>query len=158
MKKKIFAILLAAALMAAAACGGDGGNMPYEPDTPEPPPHEGVFVSDHGTMEFNGDGETVKFSFDAELAGLTGLPEGEQKGTYTFLSGALPPHGSMPIRYDVAHELEIKAGSVTTVINVGVVENGVASTGTNCTTADRITFIYRNDAGSYGIDFIKSKD
>ena len=34
-------------------------NMPYEPDTPAPAPHEGVFTSEHGSMTFSGDGESV---------------------------------------------------------------------------------------------------
>ncbi|MBR5754491.1 MAG: hypothetical protein IKX97_01530, partial [Erysipelotrichaceae bacterium] len=76
-------------------------NYPYEPDTPAPDPHTGTFVSEYGTMTFNGDGKTVVLDIDGELAGLAGLPEGKNEGTYIFLSGDLPPHGSMEIRYDV---------------------------------------------------------
>ncbi len=36
-------------------------DYPYEPDTPAPPPHEGVFTSEHGTMTISGDGEAVDF-------------------------------------------------------------------------------------------------
>ena len=70
-------------------------NIPYEPDTPAPAPHEGAFTSEHGSLRFNGDGESITIQFDGELAALTGLPEGEHTGTYVFLSGDLPPHGSI---------------------------------------------------------------
>ena len=50
-------------------------------------------------MEFNGDGRTVSFTFDTWLAELTGLPEGESQGTYVFLSGDLPPHGSIMVSH-----------------------------------------------------------
>ena len=161
MKKIIAAVILAFSISTLAACGTLGGgapNMPYVPDTPAPDPHIGLFVSDHGTMEFNGDGKTVIYNFDKTLAELTGLPEGEHEAEYSFMSGPLPPTGSTPIRYDVAHELKITVGSDSATIDIGVVNNGSASTGTNCTTADRITFIYHADSGYYGVDFIKSKD
>ena len=72
------------------------------------PNHDGVFVSDHGTMTFNGDGKTVKVDIDDELAQLMGLSTGSFEGTYVFLSGYLPPVGSVDVRYDVAHELEFR--------------------------------------------------
>ena len=31
---------------------------PKDPGTPPPPAHSGVYVSDHGSMTFNGDGKT----------------------------------------------------------------------------------------------------
>ncbi len=86
------------------------GNYPYELDTPAPAPHDGTFVSEHGSMRFTGNDETVVIEFDKELAALTGLPQGEKKGTYVFLSGNLPPNGSFPVRYDIAHEMQIKVG------------------------------------------------
>ena len=43
-----------------------------------PAPHEGVFTSEHGSMTFPGDGESVIIEFDKELADCLGLPEGEK--------------------------------------------------------------------------------
>lgn len=54
----------------------DDFNYPYEPDTPAPAPHEGTFVSDYGTMTFNGDGESVTIDFNEDLAQRLGLPAG----------------------------------------------------------------------------------
>ena len=107
-------------------CGGcshpgpEPDNYPYEPDTPTPAAHDGTFVSDHGSMVFNGDGESIVIDFDKELSELTGLPEGSQKGKYAFLSGNLPPHGSMPVRYDIAHELEITVAGQSAVVDMGI--------------------------------------
>ena len=56
----------------------------------------------------------------SELAKLTGLPQGEHKATYVFLSGELPPNGSVPVRYDVAHELRISVGMRSAVIEMGL--------------------------------------
>ena len=102
----------------------DNGNYPAVPDTPAPAPHSGRFVSDHGSLEFNGDGSTVIIDLDPELAELSGLPEGKQEGTYTFLSGNLPPHGSFDIRYDAAHEIRLTVGDTSAVIDLGIVTEG----------------------------------
>ena len=132
-------------------------NYPYEPDSPAPAPHKGYFASEHGTMSFNGDGESVTIDFDKPLAAAVGLPAGEQKATYAFKSGDLPPHGKIPIRYDVAMYLSITAGSQYADIAVGIVsEDGIKSTGTNCTTEDRITFIDVELDGKAGVNFLKS--
>lgn len=162
MKKIIIFIILLLCVGVLASCGdlddigGQPDNMPYVPDTPAPDPHNGIFVSDHGTMEFNGDGKTVICNFDETAAKVTGLPEGEYEAEYSFMTGELPPWGSMPTRYDVAHELRITVGSESVTIDIGVVDNGSASTGTNCTTENRITFIYYDGNSFQGLDFIKS--
>ena len=153
--------LLLAALMlllACTACGWEPDNIPYEPDTPAPSPHEGVFVSEHGTMRFQGDGEHVTVAFDEELAGWCGLPAGEQEGTYRFLSGNLPPHGSMPIRYDVAHELEITVGGQGAVIQLGIAaEDGkTASSGVDTVTPERIPLLFSGD-GFFSVVFLKEE-
>ena len=130
--KNIKRIILAAAVLLAAVIfyvlfvrsPRDNGNYPAVPDTPAPAPHSGLFVSDHGSLEFNGDGSTVIIDLDPELAELTGLPEGKQEGTYTFLSGNLPPHGSFDIRYDAAHEIRLTAGDISVVIDLGIVTEG----------------------------------
>ena len=64
MKKKtiIICVLVLLALIGgvvfylnrASGPGSQLDNYPYEPDTPAPDPHNGVFVSDHGKMIFNG--------------------------------------------------------------------------------------------------------
>ncbi len=155
MKWKILAAL-AALLLLCAACG-DRGNRPYEPDTPAPAPHTGAFTSDHGSLRFHGDGETVEYDFDAELSALTGLPEGEHEGTYVFLSGDLPPNGSVPVRYDTAHELRITTGDKTAVISLGLVaEDGKSATvGVNTVTPERIPLLFTAEGGSFSIVFAK---
>ncbi len=136
-------------------------NMPYEPDTPAPAPHEGVFKSEHGTMTFPGDGESVILNFDRELAEALGLPEGEQEAKYVFMSGYLAPHGHVPVRYDVAFMIRLVVGegdsrSIADV-DIGLYENGSFFTGTNCTTPDRITFFveWEEDADTEAVDFLK---
>ena len=156
-------IVLCAAL-ALSGCGGgrgDNGNMPYEPDTPAPAPHEGVFVSDHGTMTFNGDGESVLLDFDEALAGRLGLPAGAQAAAYEFRSGNLPPHGYVPVRYDTAMTFWLTVGegggAATVKVEVGKYENGSFYTGTNCTAPDRITFfVEQPDGGREPVDFLKT--
>ena len=122
-------------------------NRPYDPGTPVPDPHKGSFVSDYGTMEFNGDGKTVVFDFDEKLASLTGLPQGKQEGEYVFLSGDLPPHGSVDVRYDVAHELEISTGDTRVVLRVGLAaeDGSTGSVGVGMVTEDRIPLLFHED-------------
>lgn len=123
--RRIIAALLC--LIALAAAGliiylrmGYHRNDPPDPGTPEPDPHKGTFSCEYGSMTFSGDGKSIEITVSADLAGLTGLPEGDSKGTYTFLSGDLPPHGSVDVRYDVAHELEINAGGTAVVLQLGI--------------------------------------
>ena len=136
-------------------------NMPYEPDTPAPAPHEGVFTSEHGTMTFSGDGESVIIDFDKKLSDCLGLPEGKQKARYVFLSGVIPPHGNMQIRYDVAHMIRIITGEgkeiISAEIDIGEYKDGSFQTGTNHTTADRITFFvdWENNGDWEAVDFLK---
>ncbi|MBP0986503.1 MAG: hypothetical protein J6P39_05800, partial [Oscillospiraceae bacterium] len=146
MKKLLLFIL---SLLLFCACGTvNPGTMPYEPDTPAPAAHNGMFVSEHGTMQFNGDGEHLTYDFDEELAHLTGLPAGEQEGTYVFLSGDLPPHGSLPIRYDVAHEMQIDVGEQTVVIQLGIAaEDGkTATSGVRTVTPTRIPMLFSGES------------
>ena len=153
------ALILVTALLTITGCGGGGttANMPYEPDTPAPPNHDGVFVSDHGTMTFNGDGKTVKVDIDDELAQLMGLSTGSFEGTYVFLSGYLPPVGSVDVRYDVAHELEIRNGDERVVVNVGLAsEDGkTASVGTGIVTEQCIPLLFDIDDKNVTIPFNK---
>ena len=143
--------------------GGGGKNMPYEPDTPEPAPHEGTFVSEYGTMAFPGDGKSVTVDFNEELAECLGLPEGEQGAEYVFLSGELPPHGKVPVRYDTAHMIRITEGkgddAVSCEISIGMYKDGSFSVGTGCTTAERITFFvdFKDDGENEAVDFLKQE-
>ena len=132
-------------------------NYPYEPDTPAPDPHEGAFVSEHGTMVFNGDGSSLVFDFDEELSELTGLPSGEQTGTYVFLSGDLPPHGSVDVRYDVAHEWQITLDDTCVVIELGLAaeDGSTAQVGVNIVTDTRIPFLFMKDGKSFSVIFEK---
>lgn len=139
-------------------CGTGGGlaNMPYEPDTPAPDPHNGTFVSDHGTMEFNGDGVTVKADFDGELSELLGLPEGKQELNYVFLSGDLPPVGSVEVRYDVAHELMLSTAEVSVVVEMALAhDDGTVTLGVDTVTPERIPMYFRTDTQKINIIFTK---
>ena len=106
-KKRVFLLLAAAALavLLLSACGAK--NTPPDPGTPEPPAHDGVFTSEYGTMTFNGDGESITFDFTPELQEATGLPGGEQNGSYVFLFG----HGQW--RYDKAERFRITASDTS---------------------------------------------
>ena len=106
MKKTVVLIVLASALLLLlSACGGR--DQPPDPGTPEPPAHDGVFTSEYGTMTFNGDGESITFDFAPELQEATGLPDGEQSGTYVFLF----QHGEW--RYDKAERFRISASDAS---------------------------------------------
>ncbi len=152
MKKTI--LFLFAALLCLCLCACAHENVPYEPDTPLPPAHSGTFVSEHGTMTFSGDGESVVIDFDAYLAELTGLPEGEHAGTYVFLSGELPPNGSVPVRYDAAHELKLTVDGQSVVIGMGLAaaDGKTAQVGVNVVTPERIPMLFSDD-GSFSVVF-----
>ena len=106
MKKTVVLIVLAISLLLLlCACGGR--DQPPDPGTPEPPAHDGVFTSEYGTMTFNGDGESIIFDFMPELQEVTGLPGGEQSGTYVFLF----QHGEW--RYDKAERFRISASDAS---------------------------------------------
>ena len=156
-----YTILLSAVIFFLTGCSNTGSgldNYPYEPDTPAPAAHEGIFVSGYGTMEFNGDGESVSIDFDKELAELTGLPEGHQEGVYEFLSGNLPPHGSFPVRYDIAHEMRITIGDQSALIDLGIAsEDGkTGQVGVNVVTPERIPMLFSED-GFFTVEFRKEE-
>ena len=106
-KKRVFLLLAAAALilLLLSACGAK--DTPPDPGTPEPPAHDGVFTSEYGTMTFHGDGESITFDFAPELTEATGLPGGEQNGSYVFLF----QHKQW--RYDKAERFRIAVSNVS---------------------------------------------
>ena len=157
---KITAVISAAVLM---LCGCSAlftnRNVPYEPESPAPAPHDGIFISEHGRMEFNGDGTSICIEFDDLISELTGLEAGRHEGSYVFLSGDLPPSGNVPVRYDAAHILQISCGEQSAMIDVGIAdENGSsASIGTGIVTAESIPLLFNNGKQYMTIAFDKDK-
>ena len=155
--KQAISVLLILALVCGCLCGCVHENKPYDPGTPEPDPHDGLFVSEHGSLRFNGDGKTVVINFDESLAQLTGLPVGEAEGSYVFLSGDLPPHGSVEVRYDTAHELKLTVGDKSAVLQIREPsEDGKTSyVSIGMVTPERIPIMLSDDAGSVFAAFEK---
>ena len=136
------------------------GNYPYEPDTPAPAAHDGLFVSEHGSLRFSGDGKNVTIDFDEAFSGWTGLLQGEQTGIYVFLSGNLPPNGSFPVRYDIAHEMELTIGEKSVVIDMGIAsEDGkTGHVGVNVVTPERIPMLFSGEDGFFSVVFQKEDE
>ena len=155
--KRAFSILLTLALLCACLCGCVHENKPYDPGTPEPDPHDGLFASEHGSLRFNGDGKTVTLDFDEELANRAGLPAGETEGSYVFLSGDLPPHGSVEVRYDTAYELKLSAGETSAVVELGEPSQDGKSWHSflGMVTPVKIPLVVRDDAESISVVFEK---
>ena len=99
--KKTVIFLAAAAIALLTGCATE---QPPAADSPEQPAHSGKFVSEYGSMTFNGDGESVTIDFLPELAEATGLPTGAANGQYvfTFQQGMY--------RYDKADGFELIIG------------------------------------------------
>ena len=157
-KGRALSALLLVLLLLSGCAGGGKENYPAEPDTPAPDPHRGTFVSEHGSLTFNGDGTSVVLDLDDVLAGLTGLPEGESEGTYDFLSGDLPPQGSFPVRYDIAHEMRITVGGSSAVIGIGIAsaDGSSAQAGWYTVTPDRIPLLFEQDGKNFTVTFSRS--
>ena len=156
MKKDVL-ILAALLLLCSCLCGCVHENKPYDPGTPEPAAHDGLFTSEHGSLRFNGDGKTVTIDFDEYLARLTGLPAGETEGSYVFLSGDLPPHGSVEVRYDTAYELKLSAGETSVVVELGEPSQDGKSWHSflGMVTPVKIPLVVRDDAESISVVFEK---
>lgn len=99
MKKTV--IFLAAAVTLLTGCTTE---QPPDADSPEPPAHIGKFVSEYGSMTFNGDGESVTIDFLPVLADATGLPAGSADGQYVFI------FQKGMYRYDKADRFELNIG------------------------------------------------
>ena len=161
-KNLLIALCLMVLMLLCTSCDRrDHGNYPYEPDTPVPDPHDGIFVSEWGTMSFNGDGESIIITIGPELSELFELDEGEYTGTYVFLSGDLPPNGSFPIRYDVAHELQLDlddhGSPYSKVFDVGLAaEDGSTGTvGVDIVTPERIPLLFKDETHFFDVIFVK---
>lgn len=154
-------ILLIVIFLSSCAQNVNPGNYPKEPDGPEPEAHNGVFVSEYGVMTFNGDGKSITIDIQTDLARLFELEEGEYIGTYVFLSGLLPPNGSFPIRYDAAHELEIKLDDhgkeYDRVFTVGIAadDGSSGSVGLNVVTEDKIPLLFVEEGHYFNVTFEK---
>ena len=98
--KKIV-ILIAAAIALLTGCATE---QPPLADSPEPPTHSGKFVSEYGSMTFNGDGESITICFEDSFAAESGFPCGECEGTYAF------KFHQKTYRYDKAEYLNIYIG------------------------------------------------
>lgn len=158
LKRLALLLLTAALILGLCACVQDD-NSPYVPDKPAPAAHDGTFVSEHGTMRFNGDGKSVVICFDSFLAGLTALPEGEQAASYDFLSGDLPPHGSVSVRYDTAHELKLTVGEKSVVLKLGVpsADGKSFQVGVDTVTPERIPLVFTGEEGKISVIFEKKE-
>lgn len=99
--KKTMMFLVALAIILLTGCTTE---QPPVANSPEPPAHIGKFVSEYGSMTFNGDGKSVTIDFLPELADATGLPTGATDGQYVFTF----QHGMY--RYDKAERLELNIG------------------------------------------------
>lgn len=88
MKVKVILPLILIVL-SLSACIYDG--PPKTIDIPPVENYNGKFVSDYGTMIFNGDGKTVEVDFTEDLLKIINLPAGKQEATYRFVANT-PPH------------------------------------------------------------------
>lgn len=143
-------VLLSVCFLFLAGCQRPGDpNMPYEPDTPAPDPHSGTFTAEDSSMTFNGDDSTVELVVGEKLAAASGLKEGNCSGTYRFLSGDLPPGGSVPVRYDAAHEFELTVDGETMVWLLGEpdADGKTFTVGIGTVSEERIPIIFRTENG-----------
>ena len=160
-KKRILRIaFLCVLLMELVACS-DTGNRPYEPDTPAPAAHEGVFVCEESSLTFNGDGQSIVLSLKGDISDLFELKEGEYEGSYVFLSGDLPPQGSVPVRYDTAHELKIdltvNGEDYARIFTLGLAskDGKTATVGVDVVKENEIPFLFEKDGVNYSVVFVK---
>ncbi len=114
-----------------AGCGPKSYDGPPDPGTPAPPPHEGSFISEYGTMTFNGDGETVYIDFSPEYLEVLESPPNEETYSYAFTW-----YSFGECRYDVATEFNIHNRASDTSLTFSLYLEGEG------TTKDKIAFSY----------------
>ena len=101
MKKLCLAVSLLLIALLLVGCAKD---LPPDDGTPAPKALDGTFLSTQGILVFNGDGRSIRFQLTEEFSELTGLPSGEQEGTYVFL------FHNEEYRYDKAEYFRIILG------------------------------------------------
>ena len=112
-------------------CGPKSYDGPPDPGTPEPPYHDGSFISEYGTMTFNGDGETVYIDFSPEYLEVLDNPPNEETYSYAFTWYSFGES-----RYDVATEFNIHNNASDTSLTFSLYLEGEG------TTKDKIAFSY----------------
>ena len=114
-----------------AGCSPKSYDGPPDPGTPEPPFHDGIFMSEYGTMTFDGDGETVYIDFSPEYLEVLDNPPNEETYSYVFTW-----YSFGKCRYDVATEFKLYNDASDTSLNFSLYLEGEG------TTKDRIAFSY----------------
>jgi hypothetical protein len=114
-----------------AGCGPKSYDGPPDPGTPKPPSLDGIFMSEYGTMTFNGDGETVYINFSPEYLEILDNPPNEATYSYSFTW-----YSFGECRYDVATEFKLHNNESDTSLNFSLYLEGEG------TTKDRIGFSY----------------
>lgn len=99
-----FAAVMLLLLLIPAACTQE---RPPDNGTPWPEDLDGEFVSEYGTLRFNGDGKSISFELTEEFAEAVGLPEASGEGTYVFI------FRNEQWRYDLAETFRIIVGDKT---------------------------------------------
>ena len=93
--KLFHSLLLTIILMVLVGCGAY--DKPPSLKTPEPPPHNGVFVNGKDTLWMNGDGKTIRWHFENNLPKIGQSGSGEY--VFLFFRGKY--------RYDAAENFRI---------------------------------------------------
>ncbi len=117
-KFKFVMLLLTAMLLSVLLAGCFSDDSPPDDGTPSPPKLSGIFSSEYGTLEFNGDGRSIKVQINDEFAKQSGLPAGQSEGIYVFL------FHNEEYRYDKAEYFRIMIGEKNYQFNNGFGETG----------------------------------
>lgn len=131
MKQMPFITIIIIFCLLFAGCVPKSFDGPPDPGTPEPPPHNGSFISDYGTMTFNGDGKTVYIDFSPEFLEVLDNPPNEETYEYAFLW-----YNFGLCRYDTASEFKIYNESSEISLTFSLYLEGKG------TTEDKIAFSY----------------
>lgn len=130
----IFLLLIFSLLLCGCRKHNDG---PPDPGTPEPSPLAGVFVSEHGSFTFDGDGKTVLVDLDDELNAY--IPDGTMEYFFKWGSFGL-------CRYDVASDLQLSMDGRQYDFKV------------RSASENRVSVDYRDEAAQYELDFVREGD